>query len=334
MLRLSYRLGLILSCWLMVSMSYANPCAQAQVYFNGKQCWENWLQELRQEALVRGIKASVFDRTFANITPRAIVVNRDQKQVKAIPNYYGYLKQRGDPIRIQLGRQVYQEHKTLLEKIGKEYQVNPCYIVAIWGIETVYGRYTGNYPVIDSLATLAYDTRRSHYFREELLYALQIINDGYVSADNFKGAWDGGMGQPQFMPSSWYKYAVDYNGDGRKDIWHNYGDTFASIANYLRVFGWQNNQPYSVEVIVPPKLSEHLLRGEVTKTVKDWQALGVQIKKGQVMPNVSLPASLIQLEGGPAILMFNNFKTMLRYNRSKFYAGTVNYLAKHICSKE
>lgn len=332
-MRLIYRICFILSCWLILSTSYANTCAQPQVYYNGQQCWESWLQDLRHEALAQGIKADVFDRAFADVKPQAILVNRDQKQVTAVPNYYQYLKLRGDANRIRLGREQYQQHKALLEKIGQQYQVNPCYIVAIWGIETIYGHFTGNHSVIDSLATLAYDTRRSNYFRQELLYALQIINDGYMAPDNFKGAWDGGMGQPQFMPSSWYKYAVDYTGNGRKDIWHSYGDTFASIANYLRSFGWQNNQPYSVEVTVPPHIDAKLLRGDVTKTVKAWRALGVKIKKGQAAPNAMLPASLIQLDGGPAILMFNNFKTMLHYNRSKFYAGTVNYLAKHICRK-
>lgn len=300
---------------------------------NDSDKWRQWIANLRQQAIAQGIRADLFDRIFKDIMPQVGLIVRDQIQAKAKGNYYYYLKRRGDAFRIRLGHKEYIQHKALLEAIGKEYHVDPCYITAIWGIETVYGRYTGNYPIIASLATLAYDTRRSDYFREELLYALQIINGGHAPESNFKGAWDGGMGQPQFMPSSWHKFAVDYDNDGRKDIWYNYGDIFASIANYLAKHGWKEGEPYSVEVNVPAHFKQNLLDMNTTKTVKEWLALGVKIKHGQSMPPVHLPAALKQLDSGPVIMVFNNFKVILTYNKSSFYAGTVGYLANQICHK-
>lgn len=311
--------------------SYVDP---AQAGYISQAKWQNWVHNLRKDALAQGIRPDLFDRVFADISPQVGLIIRDHKLAKVKGNYYYYRLQRGDWLRIRIGRKEYQQHRALLEEIGKVYQVDPCYIAAIWGIETVYGRYTGNYPVITSLATLAYDTRRSDFFRQELLYALHIVNEGHTSEQNFKGAWDGGMGQPQFMPSSWYKYAVDYDGDGRKDIWFSHADVFASIANYLKQFGWQMNQPYSVEVIPPAKIDPQLLAGDITKPVQEWQAMGIRIKRGQIIPDTQLPAALKQLDGGPAILMFNNFKVILQYNKSKFYAGTVGYLANHICNRK
>jgi membrane-bound lytic murein transglycosylase B len=295
--------------------------------------WRQWVLNLRSEAIAQGIRPSVFDRVFAKVTPQPVLLVKQRSYVKAKPNYYLYRLQRGDAIRIRLGRQEYIQHRQLLDKIGQQYGVEPCYLLAIWGIETVYGRNTGNHSVIASLATLAYGQYRSDYFRQELLYALKMINDGYVTEDSFIGSWDGGMGNPQFMPSSWYKYAVDYDGKGRKDIWRSHGDTLASMANYLRHFGWQAQQPYSVEVILPPHINSNLLAAAVNHTVSEWQALGIKIKPGQAKPNPKLVASLKQLDGGPAILIFNNFKAMLHYNRSPLYAGTVGYLAEQICHK-
>jgi len=293
--------------------------------------WRLWVKELRKDALAQGIRADLFDRVFKDLTPQLRLLARDHIQAKAKGNFYYYRQKRGDAMRIRLGRAEYLQHQILLEKIAKEYKVDPCFITAIWGIETVYGRVTGNYPVISSLATLAYDPRRATYFRQEVLYALQIINEGHRPEQNFIGAWDGGMGQPQFMPSSWFKYAVDYDKDGRKDIWYSHADTFASIANYLAQHGWLENQPYSLEISLPPRFNSSLLNMHAVKTVKQWQAMGVKIKRGQALPPMNTLASLKQLDGGPVIMVFNNFRVVLSYNNSSLYAGTVGYLAKQIC---
>jgi membrane-bound lytic murein transglycosylase B len=326
------KIYLMLGFLLMSLLGCANT-NNSSVWANSanQQKWRQWVNNLRIEALAQGIRADLFERVFKDVTPQVGLIILDKRQTKGKGNFYYYRKKRGDAFRIRLGRSEYLAHKVLLERIAKQYKVDPCFITAIWGIETVYGRYTGHYPVIASLATLAYDSRRSEFFRQELLYALQIINGGHVQENNFNGAWDGGMGQPQFMPSSWYKFAVDYDGDGRKDIWYTYGDIFASIANYLTKNGWQNGQPYSVEISLPARFDERLLDMSTTKTVAQWQALGVKIKRGQSLPVSNLSASVKQLDGGPAIMVFNNFKVILTYNNSSFYAGTVGYLANNIC---
>ncbi len=296
-----------------------------------QQSWSSWVQDLRKEALSQGVRASVFDQAFHGLTPMKRTIALDRSQPETRLTFAKYRKTRGDAYRIRLGQKEYKKYYPLLSTIGRKYGVNPCMIVSLWGIETSYGRYMGNFPVIRTLATLAYDTRRSEFFRRELLVALQILNDGHVPLNKFKGEWAGASGQPQFLPSSWKKFAVDYNGDGYKNIWTNYGDAFASIANYLIQNGWSSNQPWAVEVRLPNGFNRSLEKLSIHKTVSAWLIMGVQvIPTSQQLPR-NLEAAIITPYGGPSLMIFHNFDVIKRYNNSTFYAGTVSYMADKIC---
>ncbi len=294
--------------------------------------WRVWVAQLRHEAIAQGINPQLFDYIFSEMQPSQKHIHYDRSQPETRLTYYKYRNTRGNQYRIILGRKEYSKHKQLIDTIGAQYGVDPCFIVTIWGMESSFGRFVGNFDVIRSLATLAYDSRRSEFFRKELLLALRMVNDGHITLEDFKGEWAGASGQAQFLPSSWYKYAVDYNLDGRKDIWRTYSDIFASIANYLRENGWQYKQPVLAKVTLPAHFGRYLLGLDNIRTIREWQYLGVRIKPGQPIPDENLPASIIQLYGGPPMMIFNNFRVLLSWNYSLFYAGTVNYVANKICS--
>jgi membrane-bound lytic murein transglycosylase B len=221
--------------------------------------WHAWVMEVRKEALSQGISPTVFDEAFADIhEPSRQVKGLAHSQPEHRITYDKYLRTRADNYRIAMGRKHFQRHQAILENIAGQYGVDPCFIVAFWGMETSYGTYMGNFPVIKSLATLAYESNRPEFFRKQLLTALHIVNDGHVRLQDFKGEWAGASGQPQFLPSSWVEYAVDYDGDGHKDIWKSKPDVFASIANYMKKNGWQKGQPWAIFVKLPPSFDTSL----------------------------------------------------------------------------
>lgn len=292
-----------------------------------KQSWRSWIRDVKQEAASQGIDKALLNRAFDNMTPSQKHLRLDRNQPEKRITFLQYRKTRGDAYRIKLGKREYRKHRRLLESIGNSFGVDPYFIVSIWGLESSYGRFRGPYPVLRSLATLAYDTRRSAFFRKELFLALHILNEGQIELHRFKGEWAGATGQTQFLPSSWFNYAVDYNKDGHKDIWETYGDIFASIANYLAKNGWKKGQPCSSVVSLPYNFNHSLLSLKVTKSVHDWQQLGVRIHSS-INPN--WPASIIHPHGGPDMMVFNNFKVLMRWNYSIYYAGTVEYMAQKI----
>jgi len=235
--------------------------------------------------------------------------------------------------RVEKGRQKLEENRALLEKIGREYGVQPRFIVAFWGIETDFGRITGGFPLVQALVTLAFDGRRSAYFRKELINALKIINQGHVTVADMVGSWAGAMGQCQFMPSSFLSFAVDYDGDGRKDIWNTKADVFASAANYLSRSGWKGDQTWGREVRLPAGFDPKLVGLEVNKPMGDWQKLGVLRADGGELPPRDLAASLVTAEkdpGGAAFLVYNNYRAILKWNQSTFFAVAVGSLADRI----
>lgn len=305
-----------------------------QVVFADLQSWRAWVAQTRQEAISQGINASLFDRAFADIhEPSRQVKGLARSQPEKRLTYYKYLHSRADSYKITMGKKYYAQHKALLEEIGNKYGVDPCFITAFWGMESSYGSYMGTFPVIRSLATLAYDSNRRDFFRKELFLALRILQDGHVSMDRFKGEWAGASGQPQFLPSSWVKFAVDYDQDGRKDIWQSKPDIFASIANYMKQNGWQHAQPWAIYVKLPFNFDKNLLGKTIVKPVKEWAAMGVLTENGQHLPYAELSASLVQPHGGPVFLAFPNYKMILRYNNSIYYAGAIGYMADKICNR-
>lgn len=299
----------------------------------GPKNWQSWLKEVRQEALAQGINPYLFDDVFRGVKPNKRVINFDKRQPEKRLTFLQYRKTRISPYRITLGAKEYKRHRAAVEQIGRQYGVSPCFIIALWGMETSYGRFMGSFPVIKSLATLAYDGRREAFFRKELFLALHILDKGHIDNSRFKGEWAGASGHPQFLPSSWHKFAVDYDGDGRKDIWNNLDDVFASIANYLKGHNWQTGKPWSVQVNVPKNIDRKILTRKITKPAKEWLAMGVTLKPGQKLSDSNIPASVVIPYGGPAFMIFQNFKTLMKYNNSIYYAGSVGYMADKICSR-
>ena len=294
--------------------------------------WQQWVQQLRSAALEDGISPQTFDQAFAQIkAPSKRILYYDRNQPEKKLNFYNYRNTRADAYRIKIGQREYRKHRKILQEISQKYGVSPCFIVSLWGLESSYGRFMGKFNVIQSLATLAYDDRRANFFRKQLFYALHILDEGHIKLKNFVGEWAGGSGQPQFLPSSWYHYAEDYNNDGRKDIWKTHSDIFASIANYLVQNGWQTGAPWALEIKLPPYFEQALLGLKQEKTVSDWLALGVKLQYPNSKLNKNLMASIIQPDGGPVMMVFNNFKVIMKWNRSIYYAATVGYMAEKIC---
>lgn len=299
------------------------------------QNWNAWLATVRQEALAQGITPQVFDTAFSGVhEPSRKVKWLARTQPEHRLTFNKYLHSRADNYKIVMGRKNYTRYKAVLEEIGQRFGVDPCFIVAFWGMESSYGSYMGNFPVINSLATLAYDSSRPDFFRKQLFLALHILNDGHVSLEHFKGEWAGASGQPQFLPSSWVAFAVDYDGDGRKDIWTSKIDVFASIANYMKKNGWQQGEPWGMQVMLPAQFDPGLQGKNITKPVSEWNRIGVRTKHGMQLPYQHLEGSIIEPHGGPAFLTFPNYKMILRYNNSIYYAGAIGYLADKICNRE
>ena len=306
----------------------------SQGVFAVQQSWSSWVADVRKEALSQGISAEVFDAAFADIhEPSRQVKGLARSQPEHRLTYSKYLSSRIDNYRIVIGKQEYKKNKALLDEIATKYGVDPCFILSFWGMESSYGSYMGNFPVIKSLATLAYDSKRQDFFRKELFLALHILNDGHVTLQRFKGEWAGASGQPQFLPSSWVRYAVDYDGDGRKDIWSSKPDVFASIANYMQINGWKTGEPWAIYVKLPVHFDMSLEGKSTVKPVSEWNAMGVRTTTGQPLPHQELPASLVQPNGGPVFLAYPNYKMILRYNNSIYYAGAIGYLADKICQR-
>lgn len=296
--------------------------------------WDAWVLGLKKEAVSQGIEPVLLERAFKNISaPSRQVKQFSKSQPEHRLTFNKYRKTRASNYRILLGERNFKKNASLLREVGNAFGVDPCFIVSFWGMETSYGHFMGNFPVIKSLATLAYESNRKSFFRAELLEALHIVNEGHVSLANYKGEWAGASGQPQFLPSSFSRYAIDYNKDGRKDIWSTKADVFASIANYLKNKGWKTGEPWAVEVELPKGFDMSQEGRKIRKPVTEWQRLGVTLPKGGNLPKPALEASIIKPYGGPALLAFNNFRVIMRYNNSTYYAGAIGYMADKICKR-
>lgn len=324
--------------------SAAAPTAQPPappVEFNA------WLAALRADALKQGISQATVTAALGNLTPIQRVVELDRNQPEFTITLRQYLQRAISDARVNQARAKYAEHRKLLEEVGRKYGVQPRFIVALWGIETNFGQNTGGFSVVQALATLAYDGRRSDYFRGELINALKIIDAGHISAASMRGSWAGAMGQNQFMPSSFLSYAQDYNGDGRRDIWTTNADVFASTANYLKQSGWRADETWGREVKLPANFDAQLkslmpaapppgcrANRFITerKPLSEWHKLGIRRADGGELPHRDIQAALALPEGGqgPALLVYENFRTTLKWNCSISFATAVGTLADRI----
>lgn len=294
--------------------------------------FSSWLQDLREEALSIGIKSSLVSAAFTDIKTIPRVIELDRRQPEFTLTFKQYMERVVPRSRVLKGRRKLLQNRKLLEEVGRKFGVQPRFIVAFWGIETDFGRLTGGFPVIPALTTLAYDGRRSKYFRKELLNALRIVNDGHIELDKMTGSWAGAMGQCQFMPSSFLSFAVDHDNDGRKNIWTSKEDVFGSAANYLARSGWKGDQTWGRPVLLPKGFNEKLASLKVRKRIREWKKLGVRRINGDDLPKRNLEASIVFTEGpgSSAYLVYNNYRTILKWNRSTFFAVAVGTLAERI----
>jgi membrane-bound lytic murein transglycosylase B len=294
-----------------------------------------WLQELRAEAVALGIRQQTLDTALTGLRPLLRVLELDRKQPEDTLTYAQYFERALPAARVQKGLRLLDTHRALLQEIGTKYEVPPSFIVALWGIETDFGRNTGNFSVLASLATLAYDGRRSALFRRELLEALKIVDAGHVRSEAMMGSWAGAMGQNQFMPSSFMQYAVDFDGDGRRDIWTTLADVFASTANYLSSSGWRWREPWGHRVVLPADFDVASNAGQPARALAVWQVLGVRRADGGVFPTEIASASLVLPSGAstPAFLVYTNYQVLLKWNRSNYFALTVGQFADQLGKK-
>jgi membrane-bound lytic murein transglycosylase B len=297
-----------------------------------EQPFLQWLEALREEARAKGISDATLDAALRNIAPDMRVIELDRRQPEFIQTFWTYLRQRVNEERIKRGQALLSKHHDLLDKIHAEYGVPPRYLIAFWGLETNFGDYLGSFRVIDTLATLAYDQRRSHFFRVQLLYALRIIEEGHISPDAMTGSWAGAMGHMQFIPSTFIGHAVDYTGDGRKDVWGSLPDAFSSAASYLFNLGWRPGETWGREVRLPGDFDLTLATMDSKKTLAEWSALGVRRTDGFPLPEVDMEGSIALPQGhkGPAFMVYDNFRVIMRWNRSINYAISVGHLADRI----
>jgi membrane-bound lytic murein transglycosylase B len=294
--------------------------------------FRRWLSDFRPRALARGIRPATFDAAFDDVRFDPEVVARDRNQSEFTKTIWDYLDSAASDTRIANGKAALAEHRALLERIEALYGVEKEIVTAIWGLESAYGTFKGSSPVIQSMASLAYDGRRGRFFEGELLAALRILQDGHTTPDRMKGSWAGAMGHTQFMPTSFQRLAVDHTGDGRRDIWgEDPADALASTANYLAQNGWQTGLPWGVEVTLPEGFDYTQANREIERLPSAWARLGVLDTSGQPVPDHG-PASVLLPAGhkGAAFLVFRNFEVIERYNTADAYVIGVGHLADRI----
>lgn len=295
--------------------------------------FNHWLQGIRREALEAGIAAELFDRVTRDLQPDASVLRADQSQPEFTRPVWEYLDGALSAQRVNRGKQLLQSHAQTLTAIEQRYGVDRHVLVAIWGLESNFGSHMGNHSVIRSLATLGHQGRRPEFARSQLLAALQILQRGDISADRMLGSWAGAMGQTQFIPTTYNSHAVDFDGDGRRDIWHSSADALASAANYLAANNWRSDQPWGVEVNLPGGFDYAQSDMAVRLPLTQWQALGVRSVGHKALPGApDSEASLLLPAGyrGPAFLVFDNFRSILRYNNSTSYALAIGLLSQRL----
>lgn len=291
-----------------------------------------WIQAFRAEALGQGISAKTFDNAFRNVKLNQRVVELNENQPEFNRAIWDYLDSATSDERVKRGKELMRQHRKLLRSSQHEYGVPPSIIVAIWAMESNYGKLTGGFNVIEALATLAYQGRRAAFGREQLLAALKIIDEGDIAADRMTGSWAGAMGQTQFIPTVYLQYARDGNGDGKRNLWDTLADVFDSTAYYLQQKGWNEGQPCFDEVKLPSDFKFAEADVSIEKPVREWKDEGVVRYDGSKLPKsvADLDAALIVPAGhnGPAFLAYPNFKAILAYNNAISYALAVCQLSK------
>lgn len=313
----------IIGCTLFVLVSLCGPVQAQSIEF------AKWLIDLKYEALQDGVASDTLEKAFKKIKPNELVLKLDKNQPEFKLSLARYLNNTVSTTRVLKGRAKLIENKEILDGIAKRYGVQPRFLIALWGIETDFGRVLGSFPVIEALTTLAYDPRRSAFFRAELLHALHVIDDGLATVKTLEGSWAGAFGGLQFLPSVYRTYAQDYNNNGQVNIWQETGDLFATGANYLAKSGWRSDQTWGRQVLLPDSFNRDLLGLGTNKKISQWQALGVRRLNGADLPDRDLASSIVwpDKDDPRVFLVYNNFHTLLKWNRSNYYAVAVGLLS-------
>ncbi len=296
--------------------------------------FEAFLQGIRREAQAGGVSPATLNRAFAGIRANDRVLELDRRQAEFTLSWEGYRDGRLSQTRIDAGRRAYADNRGLLQQVQGRTRVSARTIMGIWGLETNYGGFTGNFNVIEALATLAWEGRRAAFFRAELLAALRILEAGHIAPERMRGSYAGAMGQPQFMPSSFERLAMDFDGDGRRDIWDNRADALGSIGNYLARNGWREGESWGFEVVLPAGFDVGYAEPSRPRPAAEWPNLdqwarmGVRRADGGALGagvgGIIIPAN--QERGTQAFMALPNFHAIRRYNPSNFYALTVGML--------
>ncbi len=313
-----------------------SPAAPAE----NPQPFEAWLADFMAEASARGYSDALLKQTVAGLeAPLPQVIQSDRNQAELNPGFNRYLDARLTRAMLMRGREAGRAHATVLGRIENTYNVQRRFILAIWGVESGFGRSMGRTPIFRALATLAWEPRRADFFRNELYHALMMVDRGYIDAPSMTGSWAGAMGQTQFMPTSYINYAVDFDGDGHRDIWKSNADALASIANYLKGYGWNGDETWGREVRVSPSVLERITTTIPKRTMgcfairnmterrplSEWRALGVTLTDGKPLPTADLTAGLVDV-GERKFLVYPNYDAILGYNCAHYYALTVALL--------
>ncbi len=292
----------------------------------------NWIKGFRGRALAKGISPETFDRAFRGVTYDPEVIKRDRNQSEFTKTLWDYLDSAASDTRIANGKAAMRKHGAVLDRIEARFGVDKHVVAAVWGLESAYGTFRGSKDLVGSLATLAFDARRGAFFEQQLVAGLKIIQAGDVAPRSMTGSWAGAMGHTQFIPTSYLDYAVDFTGDGKRDIWSdNPTDALASTANYLAKFGWVTGQPWGVEVQVPDGFDYTLANRKVLKSPADWGGLGVKDMQGRVVPNHGAASILLPAGAeGAAFMIFKNFEVIERYNTADAYVIGVGHLSDRL----
>ncbi|MDR5860633.1 lytic murein transglycosylase [Halomonas eurihalina] len=312
----------------------AEPAGDASVSEAEEVDFETWLASFRRQARGEGIDEVTLERALDGLRYRPRVIELDGSQPEFVRPIWEYLDSAVSASRVSNGRERLAEYRDTARQMSERYGVPSEVLVAIWGIESSYGDYLGDFSTLEALATLAYDGRRRDFARGELLAALRIIEAGDISPERMKGSWAGAMGHTQFIPSSFLAHAVDGDGDGRRDIWNSIADVLASTANYLDEAGWREGEPWGSEVRLSQDFDYTLTEPDTRRSTAEWAAAGVRALSGHALPDFA-SASVITPAGaqGPAFLVGHNFRVILRYNNATSYALAVATLSDAIAGR-
>jgi membrane-bound lytic murein transglycosylase B len=312
------------------------PVAVAQsLPTGGAESFPACMAALKRDAVASGISRPIVDQATAGIGWNARVIELDRAQPEFFQTFWRYFETRISDQRVQKGRELLTTHRDLLARVEAQYGVPARYLVSFWGMESNFGQFTGGFRVFESLATLACDPRRSDFFKAELFAAFRILAEGAIPPPKMLGSWAGAMGQTQFMPSTFMRYALDYDGDGKRDLWTSLPDIFGSSARYLSTIGWKREQEWGREVKLAAWFAWDQADLDVKKSAAEWRAAGVTEADGSPLRDDGLRGSVVLPGGwrGPAFLVFDNFRVILAWNRSLSYAVAVGHLADRYAGK-